>query len=38
MRSSGSAFWTELFTAGELDAKLSFENGKLSRGELDLMV
>ena len=36
MRSSGSAFWVELVTAGELDAKLSWENGRLSRGELDL--
>ena len=36
MRSSVSAFWVELATAGELDAKLSLENGKLSRGEPDL--
>jgi hypothetical protein len=36
MRSSNSTFWVELATAGELDAKLSLENDKLSRGELDL--
>jgi hypothetical protein len=36
MRSSNSTFWVELFTAGELDAKLSLENGKLSKGEPDL--
>jgi len=33
MRSSNSTVWVELFTAGELDAKLSLENGRLSRGE-----
>ena len=36
MRSSNSTFWVELFTAGELDAKLSLENGRLSKGEPDL--
>lgn len=36
MRSSDSVIWVELGTAGELDAKLSLENGKLSKGELDL--
>jgi len=36
MRSSNSAFWVVLFTAGELDAKLSLENGRLSKGEPDL--
>ena len=36
MRSFDSAFLVELATAGELDARLSLENGKLSRGEQDL--
>lgn len=36
MRSSNSAFWVELFTAGELEARLSLENGRLSKGEPDL--
>ena len=36
MRPSDSATWMELVTAGELEAKLSLENGRLSKGELDL--
>jgi hypothetical protein len=36
MRFSGSAFWVEPVTAGELEARLSLENGKLSKGEPDL--
>ena len=36
MRSSDSAVCVEQITAGEFDAKLSLENGRLSKGEFDL--